>query len=89
MLVSTLEFVLGGKLHRVNRSAVAQKLKGFKPRPIRTHVVRIDGKSYPVKEAFAHVSGIDPLDFNTNQARNWFKRLGFDVFRTGKEEGEK
>lgn len=62
---------------------VIKKLRNVRPGPIRTHAVRVQGVLHPVKEAFATVSGLDVLDFNTNQARSWFKRLGFDVVRVG------
>ena len=60
---------------------VVQRLRGAKFGEIRTHAVRVEGVLYPIKEAFAAVSGLDRLDFNTNQARNWFRKLGFEVVR--------
>lgn len=60
---------------------VVLKLRGAKFGEIRTHAVRIEGVLYPIKEAFAAVSGLDRLDFNTNQARTWFRKLGFEVVR--------
>lgn len=82
-----IEFLVGGQHHRLSRAAVVQKLKGVRPGPLRTHAVDVDGKKYPVKEAFSCTTGLDVLDFNTNQARGWFKRLGFDVVRVGKVKG--
>ena len=60
---------------------VVLKLRGAKFGEIRTHAVRIEGVLYPIKEAFAAGSGLDRLDFNTNQARTWFRKLGFEVVR--------
>src|SRR5437762_1015814 len=91
----------GGRQARVTSDEVVEKLRGAKPGLIRTHAVRVEGVLYPIKEAFATVSGLDLLDFNTNQARNWFRKLGFEVLRveqpsteveaahsdTGKREG--
>ena len=71
----------GGRLARVTSDEVVEKLRGAKPGVIRTHAVRVGGVLYPIKEAFATVSGLDLLDFNTNQARNWFRKLGFEVMR--------
>lgn len=53
-----------------------------KPGPIREHCVEVDGVVHPIKEAFSRVTGLDVLDFNTNQARSVFKRLGFRVMRS-------
>jgi hypothetical protein len=65
----------------MNSDDVVRKLRGVKPGRIKTHAVKIQGVYHPVKEAFAEVTGLDILDFNTNQARNAFKRLGFEVVR--------
>lgn len=72
---------VGGRHARVTSDEVVEKLRGAKPGVIRTHAVRVGGILYPIKEAFAAVSGLDLLDFNTNQARNWFRKLGFEVLR--------
>ena len=65
---------------------VVHKLKGTKPGRITKHAVKIQGIFYPVKEAYAEVTGLDLLDFNTNTARAAFKRLGFDVVRMSAEK---
>jgi hypothetical protein len=31
---------------------------------------------------------LDRLDFNTNQARNWFRKLGFEVVRVEQPSSE-
>jgi len=65
----------------LNRSYIVEKMKGIKPGPIQAHAVEINGTDYPIKEAFATATGLDVLDFNTNQARSVLKRLGFIVKR--------
>lgn len=60
---------------------VIRKLRGMRPGRIKTHAVKVEGVLHPIKEAFARVTGVDLLDFNTNTARNAFKRLGFEVVR--------
>ena len=72
--------VEGGRLH-MDREDVIQKLRGVTPGRIKTHAVDVEGRLHPVKEAFHVVTGTDVLDFNTNQARSAFKRLGFEVVR--------
>lgn len=60
---------------------VVRKLRGVKPGRVHQHAVKVQGIYYPVKEAFARVTGVDLLDFTTNTARSAFKRLGFEVIR--------
>lgn len=78
-----LEFSVSGKRIRLSSKDVLPILRAAKFGPIRTHAVSVDGELYPIKEAFARVSGLDLLDFNTNQARTWFRRLGFEAIRVG------
>jgi hypothetical protein len=76
-----IDVTIGGTRLRMKRDEVIQKLKGTTPGRIKTHVVEIESVLYPVKDAFATVTGMDPLDFNTITARTAFKRLGFKTFR--------
>ncbi len=76
-----IEFTVRGQRKRLSRAEVIRKLKGRKLATIKTHAVEIGGILYPIKEAFAVVTALDLLDFNTNQARNVFRRLGFNVKR--------
>lgn len=78
-------FTFGGSPKRITTDQALRKLRNLEPGPVRTHGVKIRGVTYPVKEAFAKVTGLDPLDFNTNQARSVFKRLGFQVVRLPKK----
>lgn len=75
------EFIVGGKRIYLTSDKVVSTLRDIAPGLIQTHTVEINGLTYPVKEALAHVTGLDLLDFNTNQARRIFQRLGFKVVR--------
>jgi hypothetical protein len=75
------EFTIGGKRIRLTSDQVTARLKDVEPGMVKTHAVEINGVRYPVKEAFAIVTNLDLLDFNTNQARNVFQQLGFKVLR--------
>ena len=66
---------------RVSSEDVIKRLRDVTPGPIRKHAVKVQGVAYPVKQAFAAATGVDLLDFDTNQARHWFQRLGFEVAR--------
>jgi hypothetical protein len=81
MAVDKITFTHGGKVYTLTRGQVVQAVRGVSPEPIRTHWVEINGVQYPVKQAFARVTGLDRLDFATNQARNHLRRLGFVVGR--------
>lgn len=69
-----------GKL-RLTTEEVVAKLKNINPEPTRALVVDVGGVSYPVKQAFSAVTGLDRADFGSHQARNVFLRLGFTVSR--------
>ena len=76
-----IEVIIAGKRVCLRDEDVRSRLHGVDPGPLRVHVVDVDGVIFPVKEAFALATGLDPLDFNTNQARGSLKRLGFMVSR--------
>lgn len=75
------EFTVGGKRLHLTSDKVVSALRGIAPGPIHIHAVEINGRTYPVKKALSIVTGLDLLDFNTNQARNIFRGLGFKVVR--------
>ena len=77
------DFIIAGKRLRLTTDQIVSSLRGVEPGLVQMHAVEIDGVIYPIKEALAHVTSLDLLDFNTNQARNVFRRLGFKVMRVG------
>lgn len=72
--------VAGNEL-RFSLEGVLERLEGAELGPVREHAVEVKGKYLPVKEAFALISGLDLLDFNTTQARTAFRKLGLKVIR--------
>ena len=80
-MTTELDYIVAGSRKALNRDDVVRRLRGVEPGPIRTHAVRVNDVLFPVKKAWAAASGMDLLDFNTNQARNWFRRLGFEIVR--------
>ena len=76
-----IEVTIAGSRVYLKDKDIRSRLHGVEPGLLHVHVVEVDGVVFPVKEAFALVTGLDPLDFNTNQARGAFKRLGFTVSR--------
>jgi len=75
------EFIIGGRRFRLTKDEVVRKLRSATPGPIQTHAVEVHGQLYPTKQAFSVVTGLDLLDFTTNQARRVFVRLGLPVKR--------
>lgn len=75
------DFTISGLRKRLTSEQVERRLRHVEPEAVRTHAVKVHGRLYPVKQAFALATGLDPLDFNTIQARTQFMRLGFQVVR--------
>lgn len=84
----TIQFTTSGKRMTLTRDQVIRSVKGRTPSSVRTHAVVVEGKRFPVKDVVAVATGLDPLDFNTNQARRWLQQLGFEVERIGGTHGK-
>jgi hypothetical protein len=74
-------FTVSGRRIELTKERVESQLRKIEPDVIRTHAVEINGYMYPVKQAFAAATGLDTLDFNTDQSRRILKALGFRVAR--------
>jgi hypothetical protein len=70
---------VAGLSHELDRELVSRRLRRIVPDAVRKHGVEVDGKVYPIKQAFAAVTGLQPLDFGTHTARAAFKKLGYRV----------
>ena len=79
--IADVQFTVHGQRGTLSADQVRKHLRGRTPGPIQEHGVEIDGTVFAVKEAFSLVTGLDLLDFNTNQARDVFRRLGFPLVR--------
>jgi len=75
-------FDIAGQRGELSREEVRRRLRDETPGTVREHAVEIDGTTFPVKQAFAAATGLDLLDFNTIQARTFFRKLGFPVMRS-------
>ena len=72
---------ISGKPVRLSREQVIRSLKDIPPERLQIHAVEVEGRRFPVKQAFALTTGEDLLDFTTTEARRALKKLGFEVFR--------
>jgi hypothetical protein len=79
--MNSVSFQLNGKQWTLTESEIEDAIKNLVPEPPRAHIVEVSGKSFPVKQVFSAATGLDRLDFTTNQARTVFKRLGLVVAR--------
>jgi hypothetical protein len=78
-----VDFTIRGKrlsLLPADIEAIASRLQ---PDELRKHAVVIRGRRFPPKQVFAVATGLDVLDFTTNDARRVFIKLGFPVERVG------
>lgn len=77
----SVSFQLNGAQLTLDSDELRRALSGVAPEQPRAHVVEVDGTLFPVKQAFSAATGVDRLDFTTNQARMILKRLGLRVMR--------
>ncbi len=71
-----------GITYEFDRDDVLIATQGRWPGRGRNHFVVIEGREWPVKEAFRLVVGGRP-SFHTNHAKRAFDRLGFELRRRG------
>jgi hypothetical protein len=85
-----LEFTLGGQRYSIAPNEVKKNLKRLEPEPIRHHYVTINGREFPIKQAFAEgvVKGLDRLDFTTAFARRVFQPLDLQLEDAKGNEGD-
>lgn len=77
----SIEMTVGGRKFRITVEAVESSLRGLRPERVQSHALDFNGQYFPVKQAFEAVTGLDRLDFTTEQARSAFRRLGLEVRR--------
>jgi 5-methylcytosine-specific restriction enzyme B len=74
-----LTFTLYGKQRRLTREQVESCMVGREPEPIDKYFVKINRRSYPIKQVFALALGIPPAEFTSQQAYGILRRLGFQI----------
>lgn len=80
-----ISFVINGAQMELDEEQVRAAVAGLSAEPARTHMITVGDDDYPVKQVFSAATGLDRLDFTTNQARSVLKRLGFVVSRVGEQ----
>jgi hypothetical protein len=75
-------FRVGGQELDLDRERVERALRGHRPERLHIHGIEINGELWPPKQAFEAVTGLDRLDFTTQEARRVLKNLGFRAVRS-------
>jgi hypothetical protein len=72
---------VSGHAFTLRQRDVWRAVSRTEPGEIRDHFVEIDGRRYPVKQALAVATGLDPSDFTSQHARSVLRRLGLKLGR--------
>jgi hypothetical protein len=72
---------VSGHIFTLHQRDVSRAVSRAEPGEIRDHFVEIDGRRYPVKQALAVATGLDPSDFTSQHARSVLRRLGLRLGR--------
>lgn len=72
-----MDFFLNGRTFSVDRETVRARVTAVPADAIRTHWVEIDGRRWPVKQAFRVGTGLIDEYFISHRAVRFFQRLGF------------
>lgn len=72
-------FVIDGVSRELTADLVRERLRDVQPARVRHDGVRVDGRLYPVKQAYEVVTGQPRNEFIAHTARQHFAGLGFEV----------
>ena len=76
------QFTVSGHKIVLDKDTVENKLATMKAQPINLVYVRVGGRKFPVKQAFAEATGLIKSQFTTQDAVRVLDRVGF----TAKED---
>lgn len=74
-----MRFRLNGNTVELTADGVCSRLRDVEPEPVRQLGVRIDGRVYPVKQAFEAATGVNRREFISHTARRHLAALGFEL----------
>jgi hypothetical protein len=80
--VTTITII--GRTFDLDPQRAERAIEGELPEPIHEHFVVVSGRRWPPKQVLALVTGLDPADFTTHQARRALTRLGFIASRAAR-----
>jgi hypothetical protein len=79
--MSQVRATVAGREFTFDSSDIVRRVGRLLPEPLADHYVVIAGRRFPPKQVVGLVTGLDRADFNTHQARQILRRLGFTVSR--------
>ncbi len=74
-----MRFRLNGKTVELTATEVQRRLRDVEPEPVRQLGVRVDGRVFPVKQAFEVATGVNRREFVSHTARRHLAALGFEL----------
>jgi hypothetical protein len=74
-----LGFTIGGVQFFLNKEDVQRSLASVEPENVREVYVDVNGKKYPIKQAFAQATGLLRGGFTTHDAMRVFRKLSLPV----------
>jgi serine/threonine protein kinase len=73
-----MRFILNGTPFELTADEVRDRLRHVEPEPVHQLAVRVDGRLYPVKQAFEVATGVPRSEFISHTARRHLASLGFE-----------
>jgi|HubBroStandDraft_1064217.scaffolds.fasta_scaffold70302_2 hypothetical protein len=74
-----MKFTVGGTEFALSKADVELRLHGVEPEVIRELYVEVKGVMFPIKQAFAHVSGMQRGGFTSHDAMRVFRKLSLRI----------
>jgi hypothetical protein len=74
-----MKFTVGGNEFSLSTADVANRLNGVEPEPIRELYVEVAGVKFPIKQAFAHLTGMQRGGFTSHDAMRVFRKLSLRI----------
>lgn len=74
-----MEFIVDGTHFTISSDDVRSKLNSHAPEVLHQYTVTIDGRTWPVKQAFSIATGLTNDRFQSQTARRQLQRLGFTI----------
>ena len=84
---SSIHAQVAGHTFTLRQPDVQRAIGRVEPGEIRDHFVEVGGRRYPIKQALAIATGLDPSDFTSQHARSVLRRLGLRLGRLSAHPG--
>ena len=79
VMMDQMKFTVGGVEFGLSTTDVEQRLDGVEPEAIRELYVEVKGVMFPIKQAFAQVTGMQRGAFTSHDAMRVFRKLSFRI----------